>query len=248
MALHSTWSGEIWLWRGQSQIKNGLEPAMHSRIRASGPTMDFIEENVQYATAQLLRIARSNGLDRIEELRLPDLALLAHLQHHGAATPLLDVTVDPFVGLWMVVHASGDDPMAEDDLDGVLFGIKRPEPVRWLVPLDSRPYWDDEGGADVATALIAGVHWYRPPPPDISERLRIQRGSFLVGPLQPGSRVTLPLKWEPNTRDVGWLKRRIDRIGHPGRSRQLRAPKWCAFKFPRQSSGRCERGSTIGLA
>lgn len=176
MALHSTKSGEIWLWRGQSRIDYGLEPAMHSRVRASIPDLEFTEDSVRWATAQLIRIARANRLDRIEELKLPDLALLAHLQHHGAATPLLDVTVDPFVGLWMVVHASGDDPTADDEYDGGLLAIRRPRnEQRWLVPLDSRPYWDDQAlEADIASSVRRGVHWYRPP--DISERLRIQRG------------------------------------------------------------------------
>src|SRR5439155_1336769 len=82
------------------------EPGMHSRVRASMPRLALSEENVRWASAELIRVARANRLDRIEGLQLPDLALLAHLQHHGAATPLLDVTVDPLVALWMVAHAS----------------------------------------------------------------------------------------------------------------------------------------------
>jgi hypothetical protein len=51
------------------------------------------------------------------------------------------VTVDPLVGLWMVVHASGTDPTSDDDQDGALFGIRRPKADRSFVPLDARPYW-----------------------------------------------------------------------------------------------------------
>jgi hypothetical protein len=214
MALHSTWAGEIWLWRGQSQRTYGLEPGIHSRLRAS-PAVTFDEDAARQATTQLIAAARANGLDRIEELRLPDLALLAHLQHHGAATPLLDVTVDPLVALWMVVHASGEDFAGEDADDGALFAIRRPSSTRWFVPLDSRPYWDDETAEpDIATALGKGVHWYRAP--DISERLRIQRGSFLIGPLHADADVTFPLKWQPGPDERGWVGRRIESVGQPG--------------------------------
>jgi hypothetical protein len=231
MALHSTKSGEIWLWRGQSNIEFRLEAAMHSRIRISAPLVDWSEESVRSATSALLQAARSNSLDTIEFLRLPDLALLAHLQHHGAATPLLDVTVDPFVALWMVAHANGDDYSVDDDQDGALYAIRRPAASRWLTSLDSRPYWDSEGvEPDIATAVAkTGVHWYRAP--DISERLRIQRGSFLIGPLVGDGNVTLPLTWEPLSDDRGWLTRRIDRIGQRG-SPVTAATEVVRFRIP----------------
>jgi hypothetical protein len=179
MGLHSTFSDEIWLWRGQADARFAFEPAMHTRVRkTTGLALD--ERNVRWATQQLLEMARERALDRVEDLTLPDLALLAHLQHHGAATPLLDVTVDPLVAMWMVGHAGPADAGALDDRSGLLFGIRRPPTTRWIDSLDSRPYWN-ERKADLSSSLLAELHWYRPP--DISERLRIQRGSFVVGPL-----------------------------------------------------------------
>ena len=186
---------------------------MHSRVRAS-PGLALDERNVRWATSRLLETARRNGLDRIEELNLPDLALLAHLQHHGAATPLLDVTVDPLVGLWMVAHASGDDPTSDDGDDGALFAIRRPGLGATIATLDSRPYWNADG-ADIAKYIRGGgVYWYAAP--DISERLRIQRGSFLIGPFASDDVVTLPLEWDARRQDSGWLRRRIASIGRPG--------------------------------
>jgi hypothetical protein len=215
IGLHSTWAGEIWLWRGQSQATYRLEPGMHTRLRATSG-LAFSEDNVRWATEELIQAARQNRLDRIEGLQLPDLALLAHLQHQGAATPLLDVTVDPLVGLWMVAHASGNDPTPDDRQDGALFAVRRPpdDNGRWLASLDSRPYWK-QGAPDIADALVAmGVHWYRAP--DISERLRIQRGSFLMGPLARNQVVTFPLNWDARYPGAGWLARRIDGLGQPG--------------------------------
>lgn len=49
-----------------------------------------------------MRREQPNWTD-MRKTRLPDLALLALLQHHRAATPLMDVTLDPIVGLYMSV-------------------------------------------------------------------------------------------------------------------------------------------------
>ena len=138
MGLHSTFAGEFWLWRGQADAAHGLEPGMHTRVRNT-PGVPLNEYSVRVATNQLLELARANGLDRVEDLRLPDMALLAHLQHNGAATPLLDVTVDPLVAMWMVAYSSGEDPFALDDRDGWLFAIRRPSSGRWISSLDSTP-------------------------------------------------------------------------------------------------------------
>jgi hypothetical protein len=187
---------------------------MHTRVRRT-PKLGLTEDAVRNATKDLIDNARESRLDRIEGMRLPDLALLAHLQHHGAATPLLDVTVDPLVALWMVAHAP-DDPASEDNTPGAVFAIRRPaqEDGRVLASLDTRPYWGT-GGSRIADAVSGSVFWYGPP--DISERLRIQRGSFLIGPAANTGQVTFPLTWEASGRGVGWLGRRIRQLGQIGR-------------------------------
>jgi hypothetical protein len=214
LGLHSTFKREIWLWRGQSRADYTLEPGMHSRVRTT-VGLEMREDHAANETALLIEAARRNRLDRVEGLQLPDLALLAHLQHHGAATPLLDVTVDPLVGLWMVAHASGVDPRKDDESDGALFGIRRPRASRWIAPLDSRPYRsEDSSVSDISSELSGGVCWYRPP--DISERLRIQRGSFLIGSLAGEDQVTIPVRWksDPASR---WLRTRLNGLGRRGR-------------------------------
>ena len=220
MGLHSTFSREIWLWRGQASKDFLLEPGMHTRLRASRLALD--EANVSWATMQLLDRARENRLDQVGELRLPDLALLAHLQHHGAATPLLDVTVDPLVGLWMAAFASRDGEDALDDKTGLVFAIRRPgydqepETSRWLGPLDSRPYWS-ETEPDIAHSNHRGIRWYRAP--DISERLRIQRGSFLLGAIgqDAGAPTSIAnLRFE-DQRDGRWLEDRVASVGRQAR-------------------------------
>lgn len=210
MGLHSTFANEIWLWRGQADKKYRLEPGMHTRIHHT-PGLLVSEDNVRWATRQLLELARARSLDRLDGFVLPDLALLAHLQHHGAATPLLDVSVDPLVALWMASHAPGDSPEGWDDRGALLFAVRRPESDRWMEPLDARHYWS-AGTDDVVSTLDDGMSWFRPP--DVSERLRIQRGSFLLGRLAHSSGpTTLPLVYHAAT---SWLQPRITSIGKRG--------------------------------
>lgn len=193
MWLHTTFKNHVWLWRGQARGDLGVEPGMHTRVLNSS-VVPHNEAASANATTGLLKAARKMRLDRQDGNRLPDLALLANLQHHGAATPLLDVSTDPLIALWMVAFASASDPDALDDMPGSLFGIKRPPKERWIDPLDARPY-TAQSSSNISDMLADQVWWYRAP--DVTERLRIQRGSFLVGPLaRPVDRpnTTLPLE------------------------------------------------------
>lgn len=57
----------------------------------------------------LLNQARVNGFGHHDGRRLSDLELLANLQHHGAATSLLDVTKNLLVALWMAASEPEHD-------------------------------------------------------------------------------------------------------------------------------------------
>jgi hypothetical protein len=210
--LHSTFKDEVWLWRGQANRSYGVEPGMHTRVRRSGrPAHD---ENVLKATRQLIGVARRARLDEKERFRLPDLALLAALQHHGAATPLLDVTTDPLIALWMVAFASAEEPTALDKTHGRLFGILRPPEERWLEPLEARPF------SAIADAGQGTYLWYRAP--EITERLRTQRGSFILGGYNPtpstaSTSLYLDLGDGVDLVDgLNYIQRRIAQRGNPG--------------------------------
>ena len=120
--LHAMYGEDSpWLWRGQASGTFALEPAMHTRVRRHA-TLD--DANVWPFTTGLIEAARAADLDVHEGTTLPDLALLALLQHHGAATPLLDVTLDPVVGLYMAIVSPS---RADDTKPGALFAIRRPD-------------------------------------------------------------------------------------------------------------------------
>lgn len=220
MWMHTTFKDEIWLWRGQARSIFGVEPGIHTRVLNSNKA-PHNEETVEHATKKLLDIARLARLDRQGETRLPDLALLAHLQHYGAATPLLDVSTDPLIALWMIAFANAKEPSSHDDESGFLYGIRKPPRERWISALDARPYMS-ESGPSISNSLSGNVWWYRAP--DVTERLRIQRGSFLLGPLSnPDSRdiATIPLKLNGDAED--WLSTRMANRGMPSNTTRSRS-------------------------
>lgn len=250
--FHSTFKDEVWLWRGQADGGYGLEASMHTRVLDS--KLPHTQQTVERGTEHLLSTARAAAVDSAEAMKLPDLALLASLQHYGAATPLLDVSTDPLIGLWMAAFASPQEPEGKDDRSGRLFAILRPPRSRWLSPLDARPYSlrsaqdtrcqiglsaeDASGGGDghsdldeygsaptidtsrtVSSWASKCYLWYRAP--DITERLRIQRASFIISDLQVHDRscTSLTVDLGPKTNKKNFVERRWE-------SRALRsAPK-----------------------
>jgi hypothetical protein len=201
--LHAMYGADApWLWRGQPVSSYGIEPAIHTRIRHQSKLDDV--SVVKYTDA-LLNAARSSELHVHEGMKLPDMALLALLQHHGAATPLLDVSLDPIVGLYMATVS----PRLEDDSeDGTLFAIRRPNLT--VSDYDSRSF------DDVYASVKGSVAFYSAP--DVSERLRIQRGHFLLGSVSLSDpRVSIALKVDPAApKKSSWIWNRMDKRGQKG--------------------------------
>lgn len=195
--LHAFYKDEQWLWRGQANSGYRLEPAIHTRVREAGSLADA---DVLSTTQKLISATRFASLDRHESTILHDLALLAMLQHHGAATPLLDVTLDPVVALYMAAFSKNG---ADDHNDGVVFAIKRPA-ARPLEKFDSRPFADIY--ADLPADKVAAYE-----APDVSERLRIQRGLFLLAKVLDSDNATIPLTFElEGSSAASWVSGRLN--------------------------------------
>jgi hypothetical protein len=201
--LHAMYGVDApWLWRGQANAGFNLEPGMHTRVTKHG---ELDDQHVVHFTNDLIKVAREARLDRHEGTRLPDMSLLALLQHHRAATPLLDVTLDPILGLYMAVVSP--DP-EDDEHDGVLFAIRRPK--RSITDFDSRSF------TEIYESINNKVVRYSAP--NVSERLSIQRGQFLLGPVSlADSRVTIPLSIDPRSPiEQSWIWKRMRNRGGKG--------------------------------
>src|SRR5688500_16741432 len=82
----------IHVWRGQADIRWRLDSAAYRRIRSSVNKSDLInEERLTTYENELLAAATHKGYRYVDGQQLSDVELLARLQHHGAATRLVDV-------------------------------------------------------------------------------------------------------------------------------------------------------------
>ena len=92
-----------YLFRGVSNDTYKIEASAYRRL----PQEDRGDPGkLLTITQELIDSARSLGHDRNEGQPRSDLELLAHLQHYGAATCLIDFTRDVMVALWMASQQS----------------------------------------------------------------------------------------------------------------------------------------------
>lgn len=92
-----------YLFRGVSNDTYKIEASAYRRLpkEERGDPVKLLK-----ITQELIDSARSLGHDRNEGQPRSDLELLAHLQHYGAATCLIDFTRDVMVALWMACQQS----------------------------------------------------------------------------------------------------------------------------------------------
>lgn len=102
------------MWRGQADQSWLLHSSGYRRVAKDRP--DATEQNLAYYERQLLRRATHAGYRHVDGRTLSDFELLARLQHHGAATRLLDTTRNAMVGVYFACAT-------QPEKDGLLFGI-----------------------------------------------------------------------------------------------------------------------------
>ncbi len=84
---------------------------------------------------RLLRLARGHGHDIHDGQVMSELPLMARLQHAGASTPMLDVTLDPMVALFFACQS-------EPEEDGLLLAIDARSDRMSAFDLASTMSWD----------------------------------------------------------------------------------------------------------
>lgn len=93
-----TENAHIYMWRGQSNSEWLLHSAAYRRVSVSEKVVT--ERTMKYYEEYLLDKATHKGFRLQDGANLSDFELLARLQHHGAATRLLDTTRNVLVGLF----------------------------------------------------------------------------------------------------------------------------------------------------
>lgn len=104
----------IKLWRGQSNIDWRIDSGAYRRLLLSKKQVS--EKDITFYEKSLLNRARHKGYGIENGILLSDMELLAKLQHHGAATRLVDFSKNSLIALWFCVNSMSQDY-------GLLLGI-----------------------------------------------------------------------------------------------------------------------------
>lgn len=106
----------IFMWRGQGNIDWPIHSSGYRRLAGKMPNRKPDEQDMRDYERSLIYDARHQGYGFEGGRKLSDFELLAKLQHHGAATRLLDVSRNLLVALWFACHSRPENT-------GMLFGI-----------------------------------------------------------------------------------------------------------------------------
>jgi hypothetical protein len=166
IALGQLASLPIGAWRGQADIDWKLDSALVRRYkeqRSSAPQAALTEARLRAVEQSLIERTRAAGLG----VDLGELELLARLQHHGAATRLLDCSRNAFVALWFACRW-------EPEKDGVLLAFELGENA---IHLNTEML---AHGIDELLGLASGrLLWWQPR--SLSPRISPQQAVFVFG-------------------------------------------------------------------
>lgn len=151
------------MWRGQADVRWQIDSTAYRRLSLDGnPT----EGDISFYEKNLIKHATHKGYRNVNGLKLSDFDLLARLQHHGAATRLIDASRNVLVALYF---ACATAPRT----DGVLLGLH----TDYLGGYEAEPKEDDYD--QVVAGLEDILHPQTWEPPAITPRISAQSAQFL---------------------------------------------------------------------
>ena len=166
------------VWRGHGDYSWKLVPSLYRRLYDQGNLQGPLHHELLLLHERTLLQA---AVDRsLGDTRWGDLGMMAILQHHGASTRLLDVSLDPMIALWFAVegptHSDKDALVAAFDISRLrqVPRSKASEQVGGYSQV-SYPSWKYSLEEYLRQDELA---WFEPPQAD--ERIKVQRGLFLV--------------------------------------------------------------------
>lgn len=154
----------VYMWRGQANIAWPIHSAAYRRIALTQNNVS--EADMRKYEMELLKKARHKGYGYEEGRRLADFEVLAKLQHHGAATRLIDFSRNLLVALWFACRS-------EFDKTGLLFGISSQFIQGQEGEMEERNY--DE--IFVRGNTVGGATTWEPPP--VTKRIAAQSAQFM---------------------------------------------------------------------
>ena len=192
-AIKNQWPNSILAFRGQENEGWSLASSAERRLRVSSADQDRVTTGlfIEYHHNLLTRCKLKNYHQR-EGKPLDELELLADLQHHGAATCLIDFTRNALIALWFACERS--------DAEGKVFVVNTADETAFLeitpADIENRSISDilefktretrkdqaDESPTREASSLSINEpnFWYWSPA-HLNERITAQHSLFLFG-------------------------------------------------------------------
>ncbi|MDA3936037.1 MAG: FRG domain-containing protein [Actinomycetota bacterium] len=210
------WSerGHRFAWRGQPDARWSLHSSLYRRLMwSSGGS---VPEEIDVATEEREILAELHrwGLHHGEFGRLSVLNQHAVLQHYGAPTRLIDITFNPWIGIWFAVQERRKNGDALPVMDARLFALdvtdrltnEKGDECRFWED-DLRIPWPKPAGTqstqkerDAYKAWITEVQAWMPP--RFHPRLAAQNGGFIFGGVPATGAIVWPKSTQP--RDGRW--------------------------------------------
>ncbi len=162
--------GKTLLYRGQADAQWEVQPSALRRLRdyrgkkSTNVTSKAFRE---YITDLLIR-TRDRGFGFQDRQKLSDMELLAKLQHSGAATCLIDFTINPLAALWFACSEL-------NKAAGKVVAICIDEEEKFV-----KPDYDEIQTTKIGEFLDTDkLHIWRPR--DMNERIIAQQSVFMFG-------------------------------------------------------------------
>ena len=157
-------------WRGVTNAKYPLHSSLFREILKRTNSNPEEADLVNFETEVLKKARKYWRFDNLSALET-----MAHIQHFGGPTRLLDVSFNPLVALWFAVEEKHNE---EDDEDGrlIIFDVTGRD-----INLDSK--W---GSYELPWEKLNSPSWRKElphvwRPPSYNERIPAQNSAFLLG-------------------------------------------------------------------
>ena len=157
--------GKKLLFRGHADNTWKVAASGYRRLEKNAPLATF-----HNSIKRLIDEARLQGLDKKDGMKMPDLELLAELQHYGAATCLIDFTKNPLIALWFACHE-------HQDKDGAVVAIASDDSKKFSEVADEKTK-----SKEITEFLQQEKIWKWTPPNVQNNRIVAQSSIFLFGP------------------------------------------------------------------
>lgn len=164
---HSGKRRNVYMWRGQGDLDWPIHSAAYRRLSKKS-TRPVTEERLRFYELDLLKAAAHQGYNYENGRKLSDLEVLAKLQHHGAATRLIDFSRNLLVALWFACNS-------EPEKVGLLLGIHTNTLGGYEGELQNGTY-NEVLGDDSLRDFTYPQTWQ---PPVVTKRIAAQSAQFL---------------------------------------------------------------------